>query len=151
MALTTQFQGEIIIADAPENIVFGTCMIGNTYGSCESASVKRTADLEELEKCGGQILAAVMRKPKFELTLKCIFTADVDPPELGELVVFPLAGISGRVVPSIDIEWEKTGQRMISINATSWDAFAANNDGAGKAHSYDGTDYIDIDTGLAPV
>jgi hypothetical protein len=144
MALTTRRPGEIIIANNPEYIVFGTCMLGDTFGSVESASVKRGADTEEIMKCGGALLAYIMKNPFFELTLKVLFTSDVTPPELGQLIEFPLAGISGRIIPSIDIEWEKDGQRMMSITAKSWDSL--NNEGAGSAEFYDGTNpAVDLD------
>lgn len=144
MSLTTKIPGEIIIADVPENIVFGTCMLGDIYGSIESASVKRTADVEELEKCGGQILATVIRKAKFELTMEVLFTADKAAPGIGDLITFPVAGVQGRVMPGAEIKWEKAGQRMLSLTATSWDGFTTNS-GAGSAKSFDGTTYTDLD------
>ncbi len=144
MALTTKIPGEIIIADDPDNIIFGTCMLGSTYGSVESASVKRGADMEEIKKCGGKLLAVIMKNATFELTMKCIFTDEVDPPGLGDLIQFPLAGIKGRVVPTVDVEWEKEGQRMISINCKSWDVLSG--EGAGLAKAYDGANpVVDLD------
>lgn len=144
MALTTRYPGEIIIADSPDNIVFGTCMLGSTYGQVESAQIKRGSDLEELKGCGNKLLAAIMSNFNFELTMKVLFTTDVDPPDLGELIDFPLAGIQGRIVPSIDIDWENAGQRMMSITAKSWDVLGTN--GAGSAKSFDGVNAgVDID------
>lgn len=144
MSLTTRFPGEVIIADSPENVVFGTCMLGSTYGSVESASVKRNADLEEIKKCGGALLAAIAHNAHFELTMECLYTADVDPPGIGDLITFPIAGVQGRVLPGAEIKWEKAGQRMLSITAKSWDALSTNS-GAGAAKSYDGTTYTDLD------
>lgn len=147
MAFETRYPGEIIIAENPENIIFGTCLIGDTYGSVESASVVREADVTEIEKCGGNMLALVMSKPRFELALDVLFTADKAAPDLAELITFPLAGITGRVLPGTEIKWEKKGQRMLSLKATSWDAFEAINDGAGNAASFDpaGPTYTDLD------
>ncbi len=136
MAYETRYPGEIIIAENPENIIFGTCMLGDIFGSVESASVVREADVTEIEKCGGNLLALVMSKPRFELSLDVLFTADKTAPDLAELITFPLAGIKGRVLPGIEIKWEKKGQRMLTIKATSWDAFAGTKDGAGDAAAY---------------
>jgi len=136
MSFNTRYPGEIIIANTPENIIFGTCLLGDTYGSVESASVVREADVTEIEKCGGNILAVVMSKPRFEFQFDVLFTAEKEAPDLAELITFPLAGIKGRVLPGIEIKWEKKGQRMLSIKATSWDAFAGVNQGGGDASSY---------------
>lgn len=133
MALTTKYPGPIVIADLPENIVFGTCMLGDNYGTVESATVKRTADREELEKCGGNLLAVILRKARFELTLKTVFSELIDAPGLGAVIDFPLAGISGRAL-EISVDWEKAGQRMLSIEASSWDSF--NGQGAGYAYAF---------------
>lgn len=144
MALETRYPGEIIIAENPENIIFGTCMLGDTYGSVESAGVVREADVTEIEKCGGNLLALVMSKPRFELSLDVLFTADKAAPDLAELITFPLAGIKGRILPPIEIKWEKKGQRMLTIKATSWDAFAGTNQGGGDAASYNEGVYTPI-------
>lgn len=133
MAFETRYPGEIVIAEDPENIIFGTCLLGDTYGSAESASVVREADITEIEKCGGNLLALVMSKPRFELSLDVLFTADKTAPDLAELITFPIAGIQGRILPPIEIKWEKKGQRMLTIKATSWDVFAAVNEGGGDA------------------
>lgn len=131
MALTSRYPSHITIADDPANIIFGTCMIGTSYGQVESATVKRAGDVEELKACGNKLLAAIISNTHFELTLKTLFTADVTPPGLAELIDFPLAGVTGRILPPIDIEWEKAGQRMLSITAKSWDCLSE--DGVGAA------------------
>ena len=134
MSLETKVPGYIVIADDPQNIEFATCQLGNEFGSVESASVKRTADIEELEKCGGNLLAVVMKKLRFEMTLKTLFTSDVTAPGLGEKINFPLAGITGRVM-GVDVDWEKSGQKMLSIEVSSFDSFV-DNYGAGDAYSF---------------
>jgi hypothetical protein len=141
MSLTTRYPGEIVIANSPTNLVFGTVMLGNAYGEVESASVSREADQVVLDAAGGNILAVILQKLVFAFKFKVLFRADITPPDLADLIVFPLAGVSGRILPPISIEWEKAGHRMLSIEAQSWDSFAAVNAGAGNAYTYAGGVY----------
>jgi hypothetical protein len=137
MSYTTRYPGEIVIASSSANLVFGTVMLGSAYGQVESASVAREADMAELEAAGGSILAVILKKPKFAFKFKTMFRADVLPPDFADLITFPFAGISGRVMPPITVEWEKDGHRMLSIEATSWDSFASTNSGGGNVYTYE--------------
>lgn len=137
MSYTTRYPGEIIIANSPQNIVFGTVMLGNAYGEVESASVTREADKAELEAAGGSILAVILKKMKFAFKFKTMFRSDVTPPDFADLICFPFAGIYGRVMPPIGVEWSKDGHRMLSIEAESWDSFASNNSGGGNVYLYE--------------
>lgn len=134
MSLNTTYPDHIVIAESPQNIVFGTCMLGEIFGSVESASVKRTADKEEIKRCGNKLLAAILSNQRFELSLKTLLTEDAGEPELGMTIGFPLANVSGRIL-DYTVEWEKAGQRMLSIEATSWDSFSEK--GAAYAGFYD--------------
>lgn len=136
MSLTTRYAGEIVISDNPANLIFGTVMLGSAFGSVESASIAREADMEKLKAAGGKLLAVILSDPMFSFTLKTLFRADITPPDLADLIVFPLAGIKGRVLPPITIDWEKTGHRMLSIKAESWDSFSATEQGGGNAYTY---------------
>ena len=143
MSFLTRYPGQIIIAESPANIVFGTVMLGDVYGEVISASVVREADTSELE-AAGSILAAILSNPKFQFEFKTMFRDNVTPPSLAELITFPFAGIKGRVMPPISVEWSDNGHRMLSIKSTSWDAFAATNEGGGNAYTFDGTTYTPI-------
>ncbi len=136
MALTTRYPGEIVIANSPSNLVFGTVLLGNAYGEVESASCSREADQVVLDAAGGNILAVILQKLVFSFKFKCLFRSDITPPDLADLITFPLAGISGRILPPITIDWEKAGHRMLSIEAKSWDSFSAINGGGGNAYTY---------------
>lgn len=130
MSFTTRYPGEIVIAQSAQNIVFGTVMLGDVFGKVESASVTREADIAEVEGAGGNLLAVILRNPKFSFKFKVLFSADVTAPGLADVISFPFAGISGRVMPPITVEWEKAAHRMLSIEATSWDSFGGT--GAGN-------------------
>lgn len=137
MSYNTRYPGEIVIANSPTNIAYGTVMLGTTYGTVESASVTREADVAELEASGGSILAVMLRKMSFAFKFKVLFSLDKAAPDLADLITFPFVGIQGRVMPPITVEWEKSGHRMLSIEAKSWDSFAGNNAGGGNVYTYE--------------
>ena len=141
MSYTSRYTGEIVIANSPTNLAFGTVMLGTTYGTVESASVSRDADVAELEAAGGSILAVILRKMSFAFKFKVLFSLDKSAPDFADLITFPFAGIQGRVMPPIAVEWEKGGHRMLSIEAKSWDSFSANNQGGGNVYTYEGGVY----------
>ena len=47
MSFLTRYDGQIIIAESPSDMVFGTVMLGDTYGEVISANIIRAADVEE--------------------------------------------------------------------------------------------------------
>ncbi len=149
MALATQYPGFIVIAEDPQNIIFGTCQISDAFGEVKSAGIKRTADKEELDNAKGALKAAILKKPRFELTLKVLFTAEKDAPGIGEQIVFPLVEVVGRIL-DISIDWEDATGRMMTIQATKWDSLTGE-----TAESYDGSawtplvDTVEVDT-VAP-
>lgn len=143
MSFNTRFEGQIILAPNPADMVFGTVMLGDLFGEVTSASIVRAADLEEV-KAAGSVFAAIMSNPKFEFEFETTFRNSVNPPGLGDLLQFPFAGIKGRVLPPITIKWSENGHRGLSIKATSWDNFQAVNQGGGNAYTFDGTLYTPL-------
>lgn len=149
MALATQYPGFIVIAEDPQNIIFGTCQISDAFGEVKSAGIKRTADKEELDNAKGALKAAILKKPRFELTLKVLFTAEKDAPGIGEQIVFPLVEVVGRIL-DVSIDWEDNTGRMMTLTATKWDSLTGE-----TAETYDGSawtpivDTVDVET-VAP-
>lgn len=143
MAFTTRYDGQIIIANNPSDMVFGTVMLGDVFGEVISANLSREADVERVQ-AAGSLLAVIMTDPLFKLELETMFRADVDPPSLAQLIEFPFAGIKGRVMPPIAIQWEEKGHRGLTITVESWDAFSATNQGGGNAFTFDGSIYTPI-------
>lgn len=99
-------------------------MLGDDFGQVESASVKRTADKQEIENCLGNLKSFLLTKPRFELTLDCIFDSSVTAPGLLDIITLPLVAVAGRVM-DVTVKWEKGKERMLSIEVTSWDALVA--------------------------
>lgn len=122
MAFETNIPGHVLIGD--ENVVFGTCALGTTYGEISSFNLTRTADLEEIENCVGGLKAAILRKPRFEMEIEALFDSSGTLPELGGAITLPLAGVVARITGDIAIKWEKTGGRMLSFKASHWDSMA---------------------------
>lgn len=147
MALNTLYPGHIVIADSPENIIFGTCEIANSFGEVKSADVKRTADQEMLNNAKGSLRACVLKNPRFELSLETLFTDDITAPGIGEAIGFPLVGVIGRIL-DVTPKWSDAGGRTLSITATSWDSLGAS--GSGAASCYNGSTWTAVVDTVAP-
>jgi len=142
MAFTTRYDGQIVIADSPDDMVFGTAMLGNAYGEVISATILREADVNEV-LAAGSLLAAILSNPKFQFEFETMFRESVEAPGFAELIEFPFAGISGRIMPPISVKWGENEHRTLSIKATSWDNFAEN-EGGGNAYEFNGTVYTPL-------
>lgn len=143
MSLTTRYAGQIIIAENPSDVVFGTVMLGNSWGQVISANLVREADVEEVI-AAGSLLAVIQQNPKFEFSFETMFRAQDTAPGLAQKISFPFAGIDGRIMPPITVNWEQAQHRGLQINATSWDPFSGTNNGAGAASEFNGTGYMAI-------
>lgn len=143
MSFTTRYAGQIVIAESPSDMVFGTVMLGDVFGECISANLTREADVERV-RAAGSLLAVILADPLFKLEMETMFRDDVDPPSLAQLITFPLAGIKGRVLPPIGISWGEREHRKLKITVESWDAFADTNQGGGNAYTFNGTTYTPI-------
>jgi hypothetical protein len=119
MSFNTNIPNHILIGD--EDVVFGTCMLGTTFGEIMKCDLDRSANEIEIERGTGGLLALILANPKFALDLETVFTDDVTPPELGQSITFPLAGVAGRVL-SVKPGWTNKGSRMLSIKAAHWDS-----------------------------
>lgn len=120
-ALTTYNGAPLAVTDK-DQLVLGTCMLGDDYGEVKNATLTRTGQEEELTGCMGELIAFLIKNPGFELAMECRFDADVEPPELIDEVTFPLAGIKGYIKPGLEIKWEEGGVRMLSLTAAGWDS-----------------------------
>lgn len=143
MAFTTRYDGQIVIAENPSDMVFGTVMLGDVFGEVISANITREADVERVQ-AAGSLLAVILTDPLFKLELETMFRDDVEPPSLAQLITFPLAGIKGRVLPPITLSWGEKEHRKLKISIESWDSFSATNQGGGNAYEFDGSIYTPI-------
>lgn len=122
MSFSTTFGSDtLVIGD--NTLVMGTCMLGNAFGKIKSAEVTRTADKEEIENCGGNLRAVVLKKLRFEMSLETVFDTSVTAPGVGDAITLPLAGVTGTVLQA-KVKWEEGKERGLSITATYWDALA---------------------------
>jgi hypothetical protein len=139
MSLPATYPGYLVIAEDPQNIMFGTVQVGDDFGQAKSATVKRTADKEELVANSGNLRAVILKNPRFELDLETLFTLDVEPPGIGERIMFPLVDVIGHIL-DVEVQWEDSKGRGLKITATSWDVFGGN----ATAQHYDGTTWTPI-------
>ena len=143
MGFDTTFTDQALILSNSDAIVFGTAMIGDDYGEVKSTAVKRTSDKVEVENSVGGLRALILKKRRFELTLEVRCDSDVDPPGEMDMIVFPLVGVTGRIIDP-EIKWESGGVRMMSLTATHWDEIAD-----ARLYSWDGDALTELDAGPA--
>lgn len=141
MSFATTFTDQALILSDSAAIEFGTAMIGDDYGEVKSCSVKRTSDKVEVENSVGGLRALVLKKRRFELTLEVRLDSDVTPPGEMDMIVFPLVGVTGRIIDP-EIKWESGGVRMMSLTATHWDEI-----GDASLYSWSGTASTALDAG----
>jgi len=144
MGFDTTFTDKALVLSDSDAIVFGTAMIGDDYGEVKSASVKRTSDKVEIENSVGGLRALVLKKRRFELSLEVRLDSDVDPPGEMDMIVFPVAGVTGRIIDP-EIKWEAGGARMMSFTATNWDEITD-----AHLYSWDGEELTELDEGPTP-
>jgi hypothetical protein len=132
MSFNTNIPNHVLIGD--EDVVFGTCMLGTVFGEIMKCDLDRSGNEIEIEKGTGGLLALIIANPKFALDLETVFTDAVTPPELGQSITFPLAGVTGRIL-SVKPGWTNKGSRMLSIKAAYWDSMDV--EGTNPAFSVD--------------
>jgi hypothetical protein len=130
MAFGSMYDDELLLL-GDNSLVMGTAMLGTEFGSIDSASVKRTADKEEIDAAGGNVRAVVLKKLRLELVIEAIFDTSVEAPGILDTISFPFEGLVGHVLEA-EIKWERGKERLLTINATVWDAL-----GEAPAYSYD--------------
>lgn len=122
MAFNSNIPGHILIGD--DDIIFGTCMLGTEFGEITKADLERGGNEQEIPNNRGGMRAVILANPHWVLSLETTFDATVDPPEMGEEITFPYAGVKGRVMPGAKIAWEQNGSRKLSFSAKHWDAMS---------------------------
>ena len=102
-----------------QSLLFGTCQLGNTWGTIEDADEKLTADLEEIMDCCGGTQAVLLKNEKYELDMTITLSSTATLPELGEDITFPTAGITGQITER-GRKWSQGGVVKMSIKAFHW-------------------------------
>jgi hypothetical protein len=141
MSFATTFTDKALVLSDSDAIVFGTAMIGDTYGEVKSVSLKRTSDKVEVENSVGGLRALILKKRRFELQMECRFDSDVTAPGEMDLITFPFAAVVGRITEP-EIKWDSGGVRMLSFTATQWDELTE-----APLYSWSGTALTELDDG----
>jgi hypothetical protein len=105
-----------------DQVVIGTAMLGNQFGTVKNAMVKRTGDREEIKNQRGELRIVLIKNPGFELMLECAFEKSVSPPGLLEQITLPFIGVVGYVMEGVTIKWEQGNERGLMIPVSNWDA-----------------------------
>lgn len=122
MPLSTVVANDVFLLS--DQVLWGTMMLNDDFGAVMASSVKRTGDKKEIENGAGNLKSFLLTKPRFELSFDTIFDATVEAPGKGHVIAFPLVGVQGRVL-DVTVKYEKAKERMLTIEATSWDALSS--------------------------
>lgn len=122
MPFETNIPGHILIGD--EDVIFGTAMLGDDFGEIRKCDLERTGKETEVENNRGGFRAYILSNPGFALDLEVEFDAQVEPPAIGDPIVFPYAEVEGRVLTGAKISWTSNGTRKLTFKAAHWDAMA---------------------------
>jgi hypothetical protein len=116
---------EPVKAIGNQNLLFGTCQLGQTWGQIESADEKLMADLETIKDCCGGAQAVLLLNERFELSMTVILSSTASLPELADDIAFPTAGITGQITER-GRKWEAGGVVKMEIKAFHWKALGSN-------------------------
>ena len=102
-----------------QNLLFGTCQLGETYGQIEAADEKLLADLEFIKDCCGGNQSVLLLNERYELGMTVILSSTAVLPELADDISFPTAGIVGQITER-GRKWEAGGVVKMEIKAFHW-------------------------------
>lgn len=118
-----------------DEFVYGICEVQNlnpdegtyaaaSFGHVSDASLKRTADQEEIEECDGELRALLLRNKRYEMTMSIRVKKTLVLQELGSRLMFPVASIYGSIL-EWELKWQSKGTKMLDITATHWDSLGS--------------------------
>lgn len=105
-----------------DDLVNGTCELGQGYGTVISGELDYPEDLQEIVGCDGRVSAVLVRDEKIGYSFSTMFPTGIALPVRGDNISFPSvagAGIGGQIV-SVKVNWTQGGQRGLSIVARRW-------------------------------
>lgn len=121
--ISTIYGADYLVLGTDKDIVWGTAMLDNQFGTIKQAMVKRTGERELIINSAGELKLILIKTPGFELMLQCAFDASVVAPGMGESLSLPLVGVTGFVMEGATVAWEQGGERGLMIPVSSWDSF----------------------------
>lgn len=118
-----------VISDGPLTGLYGTAMLGNTWGEITGADLAQSAEVTEI-KVGKKIVAIEIAGGKHTLNLTIKLTKDTEPPGIGDIIQFPLEAMQGRVTGEAKLAFSDADFATYTCAATSWHDIKTNG-GAG--------------------
>lgn len=102
-----------------QNLLFGTCQIGETWGQVEDADETLQGDIDKIADCCGGTQAVLIKDERFELKITVILSSLATPPELGDDITFPTVGITGQILKR-GKKWKAGDAVKMDVEATHW-------------------------------
>lgn len=102
----------------------GSHYTAKSFGHVKDTTLSRTADQEEVEDCDGDLLALLLRNPRYELTMSIRVKSTITLQELGSRILFPVATIYGNLL-NWALKWQSRGMKMLDITATHFDSLGS--------------------------
>jgi hypothetical protein len=144
MAFTTTYGPQEVLVLSPDDvIVWGTVMLGDTYGTISQMTMSREWDSDEIKNGVGGLAGFISRNPKFQMNVTSRMDSDITAPGHLDRIVFPLISVTGRIITP-EIKWENEGARELTLACTFWDAL-----NLAPLYKWTGTAYTTIDAGTA--
>lgn len=125
----TNIPNHILIGD--DKVVFGTVMLGDTYGEVLKFDLDLSGAETEIEGSRG-LRAFIINNVKLMADIETLCDEDVEEPGIGDPLPFPLAGVTARVL-SAKVGWEAKGGRKLTIKAMFSHSMAVTLEGVGEA------------------
>lgn len=122
------------------SIVWGTCMLGDTFGQVTGCDLTESGDMEVILNALGAARAVMFTNPGFEVELECVFDVDVIPPKTGDVMLMPYLNLQGVVVPGKTISYKDKASRTLKFKLHRWNSLPIDltDDGDVKVYDYTG-------------
>lgn len=101
------------------NLIYGTCMLGSTWGQIDDASEELIADLETIKDCCNNTQTVILSDERYELEMTVMLSSTATLPELADDISFPTAGITGQITQR-GRKWEAGGVVKMTVKASHW-------------------------------
>ncbi len=120
-------------------IVWGTCMLGDTFGQITGCDITETGDMDVILDALGAARSVMFLNPGFEVEIEALFDIAVDPPKTGDTFLMPYIDLLGTVVPGTAVGYKDKASRTLKFKVHRWNSLDVSlGDGDVKVFDYSG-------------
>ncbi len=103
------------------NIVYGTCLVGQTWGVVRSSNCKDTCDEQLFTDCRENTREVLLKNERVELTMQFEYDPELGIPSRGDDISFPepFEGLTGQVT-EIGVTYDRGDKVLVEITAKHW-------------------------------